>query len=712
MNLSNFSRKPPAFNIEKPAGKRDSRAIGLKCLGNFPVIVAFALFLTGMATTTVRAIVANTPAELSASHEWLTQNLLSPDGPLPFSFTYNSAASSGPNLFSSWTRLDTVTNVLDANRTQYTLIWTNGSNGLQVRCVALEYLDYPMVEWTVYFKNTGSSRTPILENIQGLNLTLSRTSASEFILHGNQGDYQSPNGYAPFQITLDPSTINKFSPPSISGKSCDGPTGWPYYNLQTPGGGIILAIGWPGQWASSFTRDAVNHLQIQAGQQLTHLYMNPDEEIRTPLIAIMFWQGTNIIRSQNLWRHWYIAHEIPRTDGQLPSPFIAVAGDSTNDLTDFLRHGFKPDVLWRDADTEPYVWYPCTHGPFTGSSSWLNTGTWDVDTNYYPAGFRPVSNAIHAMGMKFLLWFEPERVGAPDSWLAKNHPEWLLPATSTTVGAILNEGNPIAFNWLTNHIENLIVANGIDWYREDMNGNGPLPAWHNNDAQDRQGVTENFYVQRHLAYWDALLAMNNGLRIDSCASGGRRNDLETMRRAVPLWRSDFAGGAKLEELGNANECLTYGLSSWLPFQGSNSGGFWDPFSMRSSYLCSFGVKYSPDPGQIKGLAECRKIAPTLLNGDYYPLTPYSLTNTVWMAWQFNWPARGTGVVQAFRRSNCYYTAATFHLNDLDADATYQVKNFDVKRVLKISGKELMENGLTITIPDLPGAAVITYQRTE
>lgn len=27
--------------------------------------------------------------------------------------------------------------------------------------------------------------------------------------------------------------------------------------------------------------------------------------------------------------------------------------------------------------------------------------------------------------------------------------------------------------------------------------------------------------------------------IDSCASGGRRNDLETLRRAVPLLRSDL-----------------------------------------------------------------------------------------------------------------------------------------------------------------------------
>ena len=49
---------------------------------------------------------------------------------------------------------------------------------------------------------------------------------------------------------------------------------------------------------------------------------------------------------------------------------------------------------------------------------------------------------------------------------------------------------------------------------------------------DRQGITENLYVQGHLAFWDEFRRRNPYLRIDSCASGGRRNDLETIRRAV------------------------------------------------------------------------------------------------------------------------------------------------------------------------------------
>jgi alpha-galactosidase len=426
----------------------------------------------------------------------------------------------------------------------------------------------------------------------------------------------------------------------------------------------------------------------------------------------MFWQGGDVVRAQNIWRHWYLAHEIPRINGQPPATIIAGTGDSTNDVNKYLQAGINPNILWRDADTEPYVWYPCTNGPYTGSISWLNTGTWEVDTSSYPHGFKELTTAIHALGMKFLLWFEPERVGDPNSWLAKQHPEWLLPRTQNTVGEILNEGNPVAFNWLTNHIEGLIRSNGIDWYREDMNGDGPLTAWRNNDSTNRQGITENFYVQGHLAYWDALLAMNPGLRIDSCASGGRRNDLESMRRAVPLWRSDFPGGQSVTNFAKGSQCQTYGLSFWLPFQGSDSADFWDSYSTRSSILPSFGLKFSPDPRQARAVRECRRIAPIMLNGDYYPLTPYSLSDNLWLAWQFDRPGRGDGFVEAFRRAGCDTTTQTFRLSGLDPSAYYQITNFDLAGTVEIAGEELMDNGLTIEIKDKPGAAVILYQRIK
>jgi alpha-galactosidase len=555
----------------------------------------------------VSAAVTVSPQEMAQKDQWARQNLLTAANLPPFSFFYGEVASS--KMLPSWGRVEADT-TLDSNRIQHVLTWRN--DAVQVQCVAVDYRDYPMVEWTVYIKNVGTISTPILQGIQGLDITLLRTNGPEFVLNGNQGDFTTADSYEPFQTTLTPSFTTNFAPSSYSGKSCDGPRGWPYYNLQMPGGGIILAIGWPAEWASSFTRDAGDSLRIQAGQQLTHLTLRPGETIRTPLIALLFWQGTDVVRAQNVWRHWYLAHEIPRVNGQ-PAPAmtqIQVSGSDTNAVQGFLQAGIKPDICWRDAGGD-YTWYPSSTGPYHGGDSYLNTGTWEVDPTKYSNGFKPFSDWIHARGMKFLLWFEPERIGDPNSWLGTNHPEWLLPGESH--GSIFNEGNPEALNWLTHHIDGLIKSNGIDWYREDMNGEGPLPTWRKHDAPDRQGITENFYAQGHLAYWDALVAANPGLRIDSCASGGRRNDLETMRRAVPLTRSDFEF-TYMPNVVDGNQCQTYGLSSWLPFQGTGCY-YYDAYSFRSFYMASFGMGgLSADnkAGQQQAYAECKEIAPIML----------------------------------------------------------------------------------------------------
>ncbi len=99
-------------------------------------------------------------------------------------------------------------------------------------------------------------------------------------------------------------------------------------------------------------------------------------------------------------------------------------------------------------------------------------------------------------------------------------------------------------------------------------------------------------------------------------------------------------------------------------------------------------------------------------GDYYPLIPYNLSSTEWLAWQFNCQDTREGFVQAFRRDQCVYTKAQLPLRGLDAGAVYRIKNYDTPNQIQISGKELMESGLNIEIPSKPGAATIQYQKLQ
>ena len=195
---------------------------------------------------------------------------------------------------------------------------------------------------------------------------------------------------------------------------------------------------------------------------------------------------------------------------------------------------------------------------------------------------------------------------------------------------------------------------------------------------------------------------------DECASGGRRNDLESMRRAVPLHKSDMNYG-DLE----AKHTQFYGLSLWCPYFATGTGRV-DSYTLAPpSRLLGLGYDVRRDDLDFslvrKFVDEWREVAPNYY-GDFYPLTPWTYAMDTWMAWQFDRPEEGRGVVQAFRRPGSYFTAARFKLRGLDPEATYVLKNHDMAGTTEMSGRELLDRGFLVVIKDRPGAAVITYKK--
>jgi alpha-galactosidase len=627
------------------------------------------------------------------------------DGRAPcFSFNYGGKPSS--ELLKTW-KLSQAKQSLDAQRMQYTLTYTDSTTGLVVRCVAVEYRAFPAVEWTLYFKNTGDKNTPILADIQALDCRFQRANQGEFMLHCHNGDNCAPDGYQPFDVTLVPKMVKKFAP--AGGRPTN--LAFPYYNLQMSGRGLMLAIGWPGQWASSFSRDADRELRVTAGQELTHLTLKPGEEIRTPLMAILFWKGEDVIRAQNLWRRWMLAHNMPRPGGKPLRPMypfcsggffegLKVSEAGEKQFIDILtREGIRLDYWWMDAG-----WYPCD------PVGWPKVGTWEVDAKRFPKGIRAVSDYAHSKGAKLVVWFEPERVH-PDTWLAQNHPEWIYGGKG---GGLLKLGDAKCRTWLIDHVDKLLTEQGIDLYRQDFNIE-PLKSWRDADAPDRQGINENMHVQGYLAYWDELLRRHPGMLIDSCASGGRRNDLETLRRAVPLLRSDYQWGGVETAAGNQGH--TYGLSSWVPFYGQ--GVYYHPqhfVYLVRSYMCpSFSIAVDVrKPGfdwdlYRRLVDQWRQVADCFL-GDYYPLTPYSLEAAAWMAWQFDRPEQGDGMVQAFRHEKSGQETLNVKLRGLDPNAKYVLTDVDVSGTTERTGHELMDSGLTIALKSKPAAAIVSYRK--
>ncbi len=615
---------------------------------------------------------------------------------LPFAFTYGGRHSD--TFLGSWKLVRGARDLPD-DRVERTLELTDPETGLVVVATAVRDLRFPMVEWTLRFRNTGKADTPILEHIEAMRLVFDRGVENEFVLRHHRGDFCAPPSFEPLVTTLAPGTEQRFAPEG--GRPSNGR--WPYFNLAWGNHGVILAVGWPGQWAAAFVRDGGTGLRIIAGQELAHFVLRPGEEVRAPLGLVQFWDG-DWLRGQNVWRQWMLQRTFPKPDGKPLAPALAgcsgwcFPGLMCNQAGEiefirrYLEEDLRLDWWWMDAG-----WYPCD------GVGWPKVGTWEVDRKRYPDGLRGVTSFAHARGIRCIVWFEPERVHA-GSWLAEQRPAWVRGGAG---GGLFDMGNAEARAWITDRVDAILRDEDIDLYRQDFNID-PLGYWRGNDAPDRQGITEIRHVEGYLAYWDELRRRHPGMLIDSCASGGRRNDLETMRRAVPLLRTDCEFNA------TANQCHTYGFDLWLPYHSLGNCDL-DPYNFRSNMSPMMGFVWDVRRKDLdydlarRLVGQWREVAPSYL-GDFYPLTRYSVESDVWMAWQFDRPDLGTGMIQAFRREDCIFDSAQLPLRGLVPEARYELRNLDAPgTTVEATGRELMDRGARVVIPDRPGAAIVAYK---
>ncbi len=676
-----------------------------------------------------------TPAEDALRNQWWGKFNASASA-LPFSFTLGGKPST--EVLKTW-RLERSERKLDNNRNELTLTCTDPQSGLRVRCVVVRYRDFPALEWTPYFKNTGRTATPIIADIQSLDASFERGAPGDFVLHHAKGSPAEASSFEP-RTTVLGKKERHLRLATFGGRASNSTM--PYWNLAWGGEGVVTAVGWPGQWAAEFQSKGAKALRVHAGMERTHFKLEPGEEVRAPLIALMFWQGDEF-RAHNLWRAWIVAHNLPRVNGQLPpTQLVACSSHQFKEMIEANEENQKLMIDRYVAERLPIRYWWMDAGWYVNDGKWVNVGTWEVDKKRFPNGLRAITDHGRAKGVKSIVWFEPERV-TTNSWLFANHPEWCFeqdkipaefknpPKDATRPhgyhgrGALLNLGNPDAWQWLINHVDKLITAEGIDLYRQDFNMD-PLPFWQTQDAPDRQGITEIRHVTGYLAYWDELRRRHPALLIDSCASGGRRNDLETVRRSLPLLRDDYLFDPV------AQQAHTHALSRWLPYHGTGTRFITtfvgpsdasqkpvekvDPWIFRShmapSLTACWDVRRTDlDYDALRRLTQqFERISPCYL-GDYYPLTSYSLGKDVWMAWQFHRPDLKEGVVQVFRRDESPYESARFKLHGLDPAAKYEVENLDGGKETR-TGRELMEKGLAVTINQQPAALVFAYKRVK
>lgn len=595
---------------------------------------------------------------------------------------------------------------------------------------------YDETEYTIYFTNVGDKPSPVISKLRALDTVF---AGDHPVLRGIGGDFQEH--HKPYEHDLSQGE-GKVAFLSLSGRPTHQT--FPYYDLVLGEGGIFIALGWAGTFGARFEREEGETRVILKSDVFLEASLLPGEKIRTGLVVLLPYEGRDKTKAWNYWRRWFIECNMPRANAQGDpiKPFTAVGfnpdagkehieqwdGSSAEDSTTWKRtldklvkEDLVADVHWFDAG-----WYSDPNKNTAGLYWYTSVGSWEVDPVKWPGeSLREYFDACREKGMVNLMWFEPERVTSVEG-LVKNYgykPEWAINDGAQYRQTTNDLGNKECFEWTKERVLGTMKRVGADIYREDNNFSH-APNWKFHDEEEtkrlgipRSGLTENFLIQGHYALWDAIIDFQKTrggcTYVDSCASGGGRNDIESMRRGIPFMRSDAdrtTSGLRLS--------MTSTLPYWIPFHGSSNKetkGELDPAAGRGPDQYISRASYLPAAWHIGGqvtqnpdldlqlmrdvMKEWRSLSDLLLK-DLYVLTPFHAEDDLkgWTAFAYHDPETDEAAVLAFRQDECEEADYILKLPFADPDKTYAITDADTKKTVERKGAELIE-GLKATLPE-------------
>ncbi|MCQ2427756.1 MAG: alpha-galactosidase [Clostridia bacterium] len=614
---------------------------------------------------------------------------------LPISFTYEGKKVRGiPSDYSPDCRTS-----VDSSGIITTVFTGKDRTGLKLEVIKTYYPDFRAAEYLAFYSNEGNHNLSSVSDFRIFDGVL--PVRYSLLSHGN-GDTLDENGYE--WQTDELSSMVSLSP--TDGTSCKN--AFPYMRLSAEDSGINIAVGWPAVWEAVFEKSD-DGVRLSVGQKRSRMVLRPGEKMRTPRVTFVPYSEGNE-NGINIWRRWFLKYILPReADNRLKGKYClhyfmadgkpeftgATADNQVFALNKYMERGLRPDIWWVDAG-----WYKCNF-------QWKFTGDWTPDPERFPDGLRPIGEACEKNGIDFLLWFEPERVRIGTRFY-EEHKDFTItlkkPDGSVVPDALLRLGNKECLEYITDKIDSVIKEGKVRIYRQDFNFS-PKQYWEAIETEDRIGAEENLHVQGYLSLWDELRRRNPGLIIDSCASGGRRNDLETMRRSVTLHYTDVGYGD--HRIKQKQHRLMF---EWIPYFRAHNMNWDSPTDLiyrkndnHSPDVFSFFNAMAPcitdmtdyradDEAfalSVKMKSIWQRASGLMLTSDYYPLTECRKSAEDFYALEFFNPDTGDGMLQII--SNNKNPAEVFKARLLAVSSTcdYVLENSETGEKNIYSGSELL-----------------------
>ncbi len=412
------------------------------------------------------------------------------------------------------------------------------------------------------------------------------------------------------------------------------------------------ALGWSGSWRITVEQDPLDQVRVTGGFNPFDFgyVLHHGEKLETPV----FYGGyspNGLGGASRLLHRYELTRILPRTAataGQpLPKPRPVIY--NSWEATEMKVNEAGQMALAEKAAALGVSRFVMDDGWFgQRKDDHAGLGDWYVNPEKFPHGLKPLIDRVHALGMDFGLWVEPEMVN-PDSDLYRAHPDWVLnfpgrPRSEGRNQLVLNLARPDVRAYVFGFLDKLLNENEIAFLKWDYNRNWSEPGWEQLPAAEQKRVYVEF-TRNLYAILAELRQKHPNVEIESCSGGGGRVDLGILRYTDEVWPSDNTD--PFDRL-TQQDGFTYAYTPQIMMAWVTDTPHWLnrrstslSYRMLSSMQGSLGIganitAWSPEEFALakRLIAAYRQVQPTIVQGDLYRLisprngSEFSATQTV------------------------------------------------------------------------------------
>ena len=298
------------------------------------------------------------------------------------------------------------------------------------------------------------------------------------------------------------------------------------------------ALHWSGSWRLLAQRELDEPAQVLIGwghEGFGPRSLEPGERLETPVSSGLCTTSGGFGASSRAWHAFALKHVLPRADETRPVLFNSWEATGFDvDEASQLKLASQAAELGCELFVLDDGWFGARSNDRTG------LGDWSVNTDRFPDGLQPLISEVHAFGMGFGLWVEPEMVN-PDSDLYRAHPDWVYHYADRDPALmrhqlVLNLARLDVAHWVLGELDALLSNHDIQFIKWDMNRPFTDTGWPAEPT--KQGRIWFDHVAGVYAVLDALREKHPGVAFEACSGGGGRVDLGMMARTDQFWTSD------------------------------------------------------------------------------------------------------------------------------------------------------------------------------